>query len=673
MLMTNISLISEEELNGLSVQERQAVFDILNELGNNGNSQLLDQLKYADYKEMPVDIETFISNDLYLGQAWKDSSGNLKIYPYWLDRLKELFPDNITTSKNTFIASGARGLGKSEISAGIIIPYLIHRIMCMKNPLEFYSLKPTEKITFAFMNIKLELAEEIAIDKFQKTIQLSPWFMSKGTMTRRNNKNYWLPPEPINVIIGSDSSSVIGQPIYACFIDEISFIKNMDIEKQKEKALDMVDTAIGGMKTRFIHRGKNPTLLLLASSKRSEKSFMETHIKQKMASEPENVLIVDEAVWVVKPKGTYSDETFKVAVGNKFLDSLVVKDDKEVPALLQRGYKIIDVPIDFKPNFIDDIDRALRDYAGISSSELSKYINGVSVQSCITKNRINPFVKDILEIGNAPDDRLQYYNFFDISKIPENIRYKPLYIHLDMSLTGDKTGIAGVFIKGKKVSTDGQQEKDLYYSLGFSVAIKAPKGRQVSFEKNRNFIRWLRNNGFNVKRITADTFQSADLIQALQSEGFNCEILSVDRVNTDHICLPYQSFRSAIYENRIELYDSKLLINEITDLERNINTGKIDHPPNGSKDTSDAICGAMFTASKDAEQYAFDYGESLTVTTEFNMNNSRNEVDKYINDFSDSILRNSVHNTVNNMIYQNNNQEIPATTFSDYSGGILVW
>lgn len=672
--MVNTGLISEEELNGLSEQERRAVFDILNELGNNGNSQLLDQLRYADYKEIPVDIETFISNDLYLGQAWKDSAGNLKIYPYWLDRLKELFPDNLTTSKNTFIASGARGLGKSEISAGIIIPYLIHRIMCMKNPLEFYSLKPTEKITFAFMNIKLELAEEIAIDKFQKTIQLSPWFMSKGTMTRRNNKNYWLPPEPINVIIGSDSSSVIGQPIYACFIDEISFIKNMDIEKQKEKALDMVDTAIGGMKTRFIHKGKNPTLLLLASSKRSEKSFMETHIKQKMASEPENVLIVDEAVWVVKPKGTYSDETFKVAVGNKFLDSLVVKDDKEVSALLQRGYKIIDVPIDFKPNFIDDIDRALRDYAGISSSELSKYINGVSVQSCITKNRVNPFVKDILEIGNAPDDRLQYYNFFDISKIPDDIRYKPLYIHLDMSLTGDKTGIAGVFIKGKKVSTDGQQEKDLYYSLGFSVAIKAPKGRQVSFEKNRNFIRWLRNNGFNVKRITADTFQSADLIQALQSEGFNCEILSVDRVNTDHICLPYQSFRSAIYENRIELYDSKLLINEITDLERNINTGKIDHPPNGSKDTSDAVCGAMFTASKDAEQYAFDYGESLTVTTEFNMNNSKNEVDKYINDFSDSILRNSMNNNVNNMIYQNNNnQEIPATAFSDYSGGILVW
>jgi hypothetical protein len=30
---------------------------------------------------------------------------------------------------------------------------------------------------------------------------------------------------------------------------------------------------------------------------------------------------------------------------------------------------------------------------------------------------------------------------------------KPLYIHLDMSVSGDMTGIAGVWITGKKVST----------------------------------------------------------------------------------------------------------------------------------------------------------------------------------------------------------------------------
>ena len=56
-----------------------------------------------------------------------------------------------------------------------------------------------------------------------------------------------------------------------CFLDEISFIKNQEIDKQKKIAMDMMDTAIAGMKTRFINKGKNPTLLVLASSKRSEK------------------------------------------------------------------------------------------------------------------------------------------------------------------------------------------------------------------------------------------------------------------------------------------------------------------------------------------------------------------------------------------------------------------
>ena len=32
---------------------------------------------------------------------------------------------------------------------------------------------------------------------------MSPWFMSRGTMTSKNNKPWWTPPEPIQIIIGS--------------------------------------------------------------------------------------------------------------------------------------------------------------------------------------------------------------------------------------------------------------------------------------------------------------------------------------------------------------------------------------------------------------------------------------------------------------------------------------
>ena len=153
----------------------------------------------------------------------------------------------------------------------------------------------------------------------------------------------------------------------------------------------MIDTAIGGMKTRFVHKGKNPTLLVLASSKRSNKSFLEEHMKKKLVSEKENVYISDGPVWEVKPKGTYSEETFGVAVGNQFLQSVVIPDEDNEQFYIEKGYKIIHPPIDFKADFIDDIDRALCDFAGISSSSITKYISGAAVNEVIVNNIYNPF------------------------------------------------------------------------------------------------------------------------------------------------------------------------------------------------------------------------------------------------------------------------------------------
>ena len=384
-----------------------------------------------------------------------------------------------------------------------------------------------------------------------------------------------------NFFIATNSTFICS---HNCFFDEISFIKNKDVEKQKEKANDMIDTAIGGMKTRFVHKGKNPTMLILASSKRSDKSFLEEHMKKKLKSEKTNVYISDGSVWEVKPKGTYKDETFAVAVGNKFLTSIILPEGADEKEYRLKGYvKIIHPPVYFKADFIDDIDRALCDFAGISSSSLTKYISGQAVSEVINTTLQNAFTNEILTIGTGPEDReVQYYHFFDKSRIPRELLSKPLFIHLDMSLTGDKTGIAGVFIKGKKTSVDPDlQDRDLFYTLGFAVSIKAPKGRQISFEKNRNFIRWLKDQGFIIKGISCDTYQSADLQQILKAEGFPIETLSVDRVGTNQICIPYQSFKSAIYEKRIEFFEDELLIEEITNLERNNDTGKIDHPDGG--------------------------------------------------------------------------------------------
>lgn len=606
-----------KELEGLNEQELKVAQDILKQLAE-GNTQKLHDLAYADYAEIPVDIETFLYDDRYLGKAWKDASGKHKLYDFWLEVLKKLFPTNTDTAFNTLLESGSRGIGKSEIVCGCVCTYLMYRVMCLKNPLEYYHLKQTDNIVFAVLNIKIELAEEIAMNKFQNTVQMSPWFMSRGRLTQYHNKPYWEPPAPLKFVIGSQPDHVIGQSIFFCFVDEISFIRNQDIDKQKAKAQDMIDTAIGGMFTRFIHDGKNPTMLAVASSKRSEQSFMEEYIRTLSQEEGHSTLIVDKAIWDVKPKGTYSEQTFHVGLGNKFLESIVIptEDENNLDTYRDRGYKIIDVPVDFKAKFIEDIDRALCDYAGISSSTSNKYMSGAIVAETINDNYKNPF-PDVLTVGNGKDDTAQYYNFFDMSCVPTELLHKPLYIHLDMSISGDMTGIAGVWIVGKKVSTDNQPAKDLSFRLAFSVSIQAPKGRQISFEKNRIFIRWLKEKGFNIKGITSDTFQSYDLQQQLSAEGFNCSILSVDRVNNG-ICQPYQYLRSAIYEKRFSMYRSERLFNEFIDIERDNTTGKIDHTRNFHKDALDAVCGATFNASKDAEEFAYDYGESIDNMLEIN-------------------------------------------------------
>jgi hypothetical protein len=199
---------------------------------------------------------------------------------------------------------------------------------------------------------------------------------------------------------------------------------------------------------------------------------------------------------------------------------------------------------------------------------------------------------------------------------------RPLFIHLDMSLSGDKTGIAGVWITGKRPQQAGSSDpsKELEFKLAFSASVKAPKGFQVSFEKNRNFIRWLRDRGFAVKGVSSDTYQSAQIQQQLKSDGFKTKILSVDRVDSaTKQCLPYAFFKSAIYERHLQMYkDCELLTNEIVSLER-LSDGHVDHPANFSKDQSDAVCGALFLASEFAEEYAYDYGENLEAALEVNI------------------------------------------------------
>jgi hypothetical protein len=196
-----------------------------------------------------------------------------------------------------------------------------------------------------------------------------------------------------------------------------------------------------------------PTMNIIASSKDSEQAFMESYIEMKRQNESKTTLIVDEPQWVIRnDKGSPEDPgSFYVAIGNKFLAHELLPvgtTEEEVEKYREKGYMMLKVPPIYREAFEDNLDLALTDNAGISTASSTKYISGVRLNQTKLDTYKNPFTKDIIEVGNSPDDRIQYANFFDLSRVSPADMARPLFIHLDMSTggsgNGDKTGIAGV-------------------------------------------------------------------------------------------------------------------------------------------------------------------------------------------------------------------------------------
>ena len=156
-------------LDTLSPEEKEVALSILKEFANSGSSKQYEDLKYSDYEEIPVDIETFMHNKHYLGNALYNKEGKFTIFPYWETKLKEIFPSPTDTAYNTIVFTGAIGLGKSTIAV-ICLLYLLYRLLCLKDPYLYYGLQPIDKITISLMNITLENAKGVALDKMNQMI-----------------------------------------------------------------------------------------------------------------------------------------------------------------------------------------------------------------------------------------------------------------------------------------------------------------------------------------------------------------------------------------------------------------------------------------------------------------------------------------------------------------------
>lgn len=418
-----------------------------------------------------------------------------------------------------------------------------------------------------------------------------------------------------NGILVSNSRSLhsMGLDLFSFLLDEVNFMKakfDPETQQMSGQAYELYNSTHARLMSRYMRPGGTlPGMMFLVSSRGSKTAFLEERIK--LASKLDSAHISDYALWDTKPRHRFILPHFNVEVGDKLASSRLLG----IGTTARPGAHVVDVPGEFRRAFEEDLDRALRDIAGVATYNLSPLIRDrESVQDAVKGWLTSPFTTD--KVTANLNDNTHLDSFFNREKVCriENSQWVPRLnpgaprcIHVDLSLRRDCAGIAMSHLGGmrrvKRLTVDGTDaggtESEVsapYVFTDFMLRIVPPVGSEIDLSKIRGFIVFL-SKLYNVVSITFDGFQSADSRQLLVKQGLPATLLSVDRND-----LPYLTLRNALFERRLAYYHYQPAINELLDLTHDIDRGKVDHPDKasddgpGRKDVADALCGSVHGA-----------------------------------------------------------------------------
>lgn len=558
-----------------SEEDQKILRQILYEVSKYGRSDTYEQLWLADYKEIPVDKYTFLTDSYYLGET---NNNGKSIYPAWMKTMLDL--EKAGNQYYEIVLTGATRTGKTSTAVSDAA-YQLYRLMCLKDPQKYFGLKSVSTISVFFFNLTATLAKGVAFKEFNSTLSASPWFQAHGHLSKSEANPTYIPDDGlIELKAGSDSSQALGQATYLVIFDECNFHQAgiRDIAKSKQRMKEKYDTLVARVTGTFVRHGEVFGKLYVISSKNSDNDFMTEYIQKQQLAGNKHMYVFDKPQWEVWPKSKYSsDKMFYIALGGKKLRSFVVPDNETesgLEELKSQGYQLIKVPEDNKTRFLSDFDIALRDIAGISVPGTLSFITQDVINQCIG-TRQNPFHNDILQIG--VQDKLTIEEFFHMEDVDPRIKHNPMFIHLDLSLNTDKTGISGVSITGRKDTKSGDKTISLpTFTHVFSISLEAPRGDKIPYNKILAFLVWLRRQGFNIIKITRDQFQSEYMGELLEERGFDSPKISLDRTPDGYV-----AFKQILLEQRMDMLDDELLQEELIHLQRDSVTGKIDHPAGG--------------------------------------------------------------------------------------------
>jgi hypothetical protein len=570
----------------------------LSQLSKGELEELLSSV--SNYDTNPVSINEFLDSPKYLGGYFE---GNL--YPYWRKVLNEIYPSPHHSPYWLINFRGAIGRGKTSIvCAGIA--YDLHKLLCLASPQTTYGLLPSTTILFALFNVTLGLAHDVVWDKLSQIFALSPYFKDlMGPLGTKPKDQDTLFPKRIDFFMGSRISHTLGKAIYSGVFSEANFGIVGD------QVYDTFNSLLRRQASRFMQPGGATPGKIWLDSSETDKFSVVNKITDQYKGKP-GVYVSQDPIWEVLTHKNgvplYSGNKFWTYTGSDLKQPFILESDQD-KILIDEPENCIAVPIEHRDSFDADINAALRDIAGratISNYKLFRLKDRLNKALCVSKLFPDTFILDF------DDDNDQVSNY---SLIPTYFSNPispgvPRNIHIDIGLSGDRLGMAATYVSGfyDRTTRDANTFAEITESVPDTITewcfgVEPTPGKQIPLWKVRNFISFLSSLGYPVGRITVDGFQGADTQQLLTKEGYDTELLSVDRTST-----PYMAFRSMVYEGRSQLPSNKILKIELEELESTPDGNKVDHPEKflngtkGSKDIADAVCGSTFITTRDAHK-----------------------------------------------------------------------
>ena len=542
-------------------------------------------IDYATYRWKPVGVREFICSPDFLNKE-------REIYPPVLDAAEELNNGQYVEA----VLTGGIGSGKTTLAL-YTNAYQLYLLSCMRSPHLMYGLDPSSEILLIFQSITKHLALGVDYQRFRSMIDGAPYFRKRFPFNLNWSVKMVFPNRiEVHPVAGTETAA-IGQNVMGGVIDELNYMAV--IEKSRvavdkgtyDQAILVYNSIARRRKSRFMENGKMPGILCLVSSKKFPGQF--TDQKMAEAETDKSIYVYDKRVWEIKPDDFGKMGWVNIFVGDMTRKPRVLTDEETEAFDSEDRPLIIAVPEEFRGEFEKDVINALREIAGISTLSRHPYFLEVpKVHQAFRKDQPSIFSQSPVDFVTTRITLLKaaFYK-------PQ----LPRFAHVDLALSNDSAGMTIGTVTGfRDVGPSGAAAFMPDVRIDGVLEVRPPKGSEIQISKLRDVIIALIRMGLNIRWVTFDQFQSSDAQQILRQSGLITGHQSMDEMP----CRAYDFTKSAFYEGRVALPWDPHLQKEILMLEKDVKSGRVDHPPGGSKDCADSLAGVVYGLTMRREIWA---------------------------------------------------------------------